>query len=58
MSAPEIRYDEESGRVAIKTELPGIRSWFVFHPEFGGHYTPGNTAVAFVEEWPAYGSTG
>lgn len=50
----EVKYDAETGRIAIKTG-PGVTvaPWFVFHPDHGGHYTDG--VKEKVEEWPRYG---
>lgn len=54
MTPPEIRYDEATGRVAIKTELGGSRDWFIFHPANGGYYTSGDTGPSDVSAWPPY----
>lgn len=51
---PEVRLDPATGRLAIKTQLPAARAWFIFDPQGGGHYAPGTRAPDAVEQWLPY----
>ena len=50
MNPPEIRFDPDTGRVAIKTTLEAPRTWFIFGAG-GGHYAPGTRSPSDVTEW-------
>lgn len=54
MIPPEVRYDPETGRVAIKMELEAPRTWFIMGTTSGGHYAPGTRSPDAVAGWPPY----
>lgn len=54
MIPPEVRFDPATGRVAVRTEMPEPRTWFVFVPAGGGHYATGERAPDLVTDWPVY----
>lgn len=54
MNPPEIRLDPATGRIAVRTELPDPRTWFIYDTHVGGHYAPGTRSPDDVTDWPPY----
>lgn len=55
MNPPEVRFDPETGRVAVRTSMDNPnRTWFVFDPASGGHYALGTRSPDDVSAWLPY----
>lgn len=52
MDRPDIRWDAETGRVAIATGMDAPRQWFVYKPGSGGGYSTGEREG--VSDWPPF----